>query len=378
MRIAALATAAAVLLSTATPAHADPLVGAGLPPLPGDRSSAATGLNEAGTAIGYSVRVDPATGTRTETPVRWSPDGAVTRLPLPRGNTDTEVRTNAINDAGTIVGDTRDSREPHALRWDTDGTVTPLAPLAGDAGTHASHLTADGTAYGWSHNGFGTLHAVRWGRDGVPTRLEVPAGAESRTSEVKDVGGAQVVGYLHDATGRAFSVRWDAAGRYHPLDPPVSADRVNASGVITGSSGRDGVVLEPDGTVISLGPNVLTTGINSAGRVIGDHEPNLPRRAPRTWSPDGTPTVLPVLGTDEFGFADDINDAGVIVGQSTTWTGCCSAKGRAVRWNPDFTVVPLLGPTGYTASSAFAVNERGTVVGNSYGTDGGRAVIWRG
>ncbi|MEU5693906.1 hypothetical protein [Actinosynnema sp. NPDC020468] len=375
-----LATVTAVVLATAlaAPANAGTITAVDLGTLPGDTTSIATGINDAGTIVGHSYRHDGTTGKSFGTAVKWNAAGVITRLPVPRA--DPESTVFALNDAGTIIGDSIDAAgKRHALRWDPSGAVTPLAPLPGDVGTGAHHLTADGTVYGTSSSEHNNQRAVRWSRNGTPTQLENPFGA-GLYSYITAVDGANVLGYVTNAQGVITFVRWDANGRSTPLlSTYLYPKQVNASGVIAGwGDGFRGVLLKPGGTPIDVGASQSPTGINSAGRVIADQQPNWPLATPVTWSPDGVLTALPLLPGNLNGSTADINDAGVIVGASTTWTGPHTPVSRAVRWNPDLSVVVLEGPPGRTEATANALNEKGAIVGAAYGDGANHAVLWRG
>jgi probable HAF family extracellular repeat protein len=72
-------------------------------------------------------------------------------------------------------------------------------------------------------------------------------------------------------------------------------------------------------------------------------------------------------------WAMDINDAGVIVGTSSSILA--PGKGHAVEWN-DGVIRDLGVYPGDTYSTARAINDAGTIVGWSEGANGPRAVIW--
>jgi probable HAF family extracellular repeat protein len=82
------------------------------------------------------------------------------------------------------------------------------------------------------------------------------------------------------------------------------------------------------------------------------------------WAPDGTLTPLP-----EFYTAEGINDSGEIAGNTPF-------PFNAARRSADggLTILPGLGGS---ESSARGINAAGTVVGTSWGAEGGRATIWR-
>jgi uncharacterized membrane protein len=167
-----------------------------LPGLPGALQSAVNGINNDGVLVGSSGTADEPLA------VRWSPAGAITRLPMPSGATVSEaldingtgvivgyidsraVRWNprstitrltvpagltesyaiAINDKCVTVGDALVAGSEdryHALRWTTAGAVTELATLPGADNTVATSLSPTGFAGGYVDVG-GLRHAVRW------------------------------------------------------------------------------------------------------------------------------------------------------------------------------------------------------------------------
>jgi hypothetical protein len=89
-------------------------------------------INDAGTVTGTSTDPDGA----PETPVVWSPDGAVRALPLPAG--DNTGQPAAIDADGTVVGtvgyDPHDTSpwQPHPVVWHPDGSLTDLPGPADD------------------------------------------------------------------------------------------------------------------------------------------------------------------------------------------------------------------------------------------------------
>jgi probable HAF family extracellular repeat protein len=116
--------------------------------------------------------------------------------------------------------------------------------------------------------------------------------------------------------------------------------------------------------------------INATGAVVGEYDPPDYRYPHLAFyrSPDGSSYILPTLGGLGAG-ANDINDAGVIVGESDLETGAR----RATRWI-DGVAEDLGGLPGGDWSSARAINNEGTVVGCSTGLGGpaARAVMWKG
>jgi len=157
-----------------------------LPRLPGDPESAAFGINAAGVVVGKSQGPrDPDTRSKKRTAMVWSADGQGTALAPAPGQTDGVAI--AINDAGLAVGESirTISNEDGCVHiftgmiWDRDGQSRVLPPLAdfvdGFAalgcivqGSHAADITNSGIAVGLSVTG---AQAVRWDPDGTPVAL---------------------------------------------------------------------------------------------------------------------------------------------------------------------------------------------------------------
>lgn len=121
----------------------------------------------------------------------------------------------------------------------------------------------------------------------------------------------------------------------------------------------------------------VSTGIKVSG---GN---NLGLRAIR-WDASGTATELGNLGASSSGEtvsrAYAVNAAGVAVGYAGKYSGSTSAGTRAVRWTATGTAATELGnlglsASGFTESSALAINEVGTTVGYANKFVGGD---WRG
>jgi len=189
--------------------------------LPGDPESDAFGINAAGFVVGKSQGPpDPATGERKRTAIVWSPDGQGTALAPPPGQI--EGVAIAINDAGVAVGETiRTVQEEDGcaylftgVAWDRDGRPRVLPSFAdGDdgfpfdeciaKGSHAADVTNSGAAAGLSLTG---TQAVRWPPDGNPVALpHLPGDTFSWAHGLNEAGVA--VGFSQGAAGKS-AVIW--------------------------------------------------------------------------------------------------------------------------------------------------------------------------
>lgn len=105
--------------------------------------------------------------------------------------------------------------------------------------------------------------------------------------------------------------------------------------------------------------------INNNGVLIGDAEPfdGVPGvRSQHGYKrfPDGTVVDLGSWPGSETSWAEDINDAGFVVGFTT---GVGTEPGRAVRWDPSGQITDVGLPG--VASRAYGINEAGVIVGDA-------------
>lgn len=189
--------------------------------LPGDPESDALGINAVGVVVGKSQGPrDPETGSRKRTAMVWSPDGRGTALAPSPGQTDGVAI--AINDAGIAVGEsirtiTDEDGCVHfftGMIWNRDGRSRVLPPLADGVdgfpafgcvvkGSHAAGITSSGTVVGLSATG---SQAVRWDPDGEPVALPpLPGGTFSWAHGVNEAGLA--VGFSEE-NSRRTAVVW--------------------------------------------------------------------------------------------------------------------------------------------------------------------------
>lgn len=238
-------------------------------------------------------------------------------------------------------------------------TTWYAAPAAADdAGTHTS------AAYAINDAGdiVGTIDggAVRWDRNGNITRLSLG-------------GSATVINAAGTAAGGDGGpiLRWDLRGRVTNLGGVEGLNvvaAINASGTVVGSLidstvGDRAFRSTPSGTLALLPPDdgpCTGTGINAAGTAIGVCF--IPSRAIR-WD-IGRPATSP----DDGGTANDINDAGTIVGTR-------ASLNHAARWNPAGRLTDLGTLPGGTRSNAIRINAAGTVAGTADDATGATHVV---
>jgi probable HAF family extracellular repeat protein len=252
--------------------------------LPGGASSDARAINRSGDVAGSSTSADAPVHA-----VLWS-QGVMTDL----GTLDNFGQSQAysINDVRQVVGYSEDAEtgNVHAALWQ-NGTVTDLGTLGGSF-SEAFDINSSGRVIGDSRVASEDSHAFLW-RNGVMTDLGTLGGANSHAQGINDAG--DIVGWSEAADGITHAVQW------------------------TG------------GAIIDLGPfdggQGFAAAINSQGLTVGFLTGA--RQGPAVFE-RRKPTLLPTLG-GFGGSADDVNDAGQVVGSSAMIT---TNDPRAVLWVP--------------------------------------------
>ncbi|MEV7026110.1 hypothetical protein [Kitasatospora sp. NPDC093558] len=202
-----------------------------LKPLPGDVRSVPSAVNSSGMAVGYSQ------GAAFDSPkhaIVWGPDGTATALD-PAG--DYVVSTaSRINDAGTVLGQASpDGEASRGVVWDADGNPRELG-----VGRWGTALNAAGVVVGGEpdpvHSGG---HAVRFDPDGTSTPLGGPlADYESSVAVAVNSAGA-AVGYSFyggPSRGNQAALSWTPGGAVTNLRPGdfAAASLVNDAGLVAG------------------------------------------------------------------------------------------------------------------------------------------------
>ena len=371
--IGAAATVATLSLAVPTLAAAAPVADACNVTALDGTGAGGEDINNRGDIAGSRVAED---GPRISEAVVWDKRGVAAELAQLPGGSYGNV-AHGINNAGQSVGvavETHDHPHPwkdefafqHAVTWDKRGVLTelPLLPEAEALGAQAlaAAINERGMIVGWASGPpvemwgdvlNGTEHAVIWkparGGGYTITRLgELPGTGPSQATDINNRG--QVVGYAQ-IDGVGVPVTWDSDGNPNALPTPAGAG------------------------------NAQATGINNKGEIVGWAQVG-GEIVPLLWTPvpggGYTVSVLDDLVDGAEAFANDINDAGTIVGRASL----ANEQLRAVLWTPaaggGYTVTELCPLSGDTNSEGTAINNQGQVTGRSIGGNGHvqRPVRW--
>jgi probable HAF family extracellular repeat protein len=361
----AAAVAAALPLMTAPAARAAVVITelVGLPGYPTHRTVA---VNDLGQVIGFT------SGNGAPRAVLWGPRGAV-------GTDLGPGRPSGINQLGQVVVEEAVSGAgPYVQRprlWH-DGKVTDLAP-SGSGWVIASAINNKGAVpmtYSTSPYGYHQEQAVVW-RDGRHTSLPL-SGPHLWLSAINDAG--VVAGLRMPMFGpEMYAFRCADTTTCTPLatvpgSGMYSVEAINEAGIIVGN--RDTLALRWEGagvTVLSESGGVANgpQALNERGDVVGWSTEFTGVRRATLWRDGGKAVDLGVPGPSE---AVAVNERGDVVG----WTSADNPDApRAFLWRDGR--VTYLGSLGGAHSLPVALNDRGTIVGESTTADGTlKAVRW--
>jgi uncharacterized membrane protein len=322
--------------------------------LPGDTKGSAVAINDAGVVVGRSIGADGQTRQ-----VRWDAKGGISELALPAGANYATLF--GVDADGVAYGNTSTAEHwSQATRWNADGSATVLDLLPGGDYSVATAVTESGLVVGYGGDANRTRQAIRWGRDGTATVLpgtgyateatavdengriaglaytsdylihfvrwddgvltDLGAAPSSTWANAKAVNGRYVVGDIQRGDRTGYGVRWDGAALAELPTPPdqfSTLAAVDADGTAFGQAGSRPVRWSTDGTVTDMAlPTGYTAGevtlLNDHGEAAGTAISRYNR--PIRWSKSGKVTLLPVPDGN-YGFAQGINDHGVVVGE---------------------------------------------------------------
>jgi probable HAF family extracellular repeat protein len=287
-----------------------------------------------------------------------------------------------INNRGWIVGSSEfvnTTGYSHAVLW-RNGRIFDLGSLAGPTGfSSGSAINSRGEIVGYSSTVEGEYHAFLWrGRRMID--LGTLGGTFAMATAINDRG--EIVGYSSTVEGEYHAFLW--RGR-RMIDLGTAegwffgqASGINNRGLIVGDSGGPVVWRRGGPTLLPLIPGRIrgaATGVNDRGDIVGYQGFATGHAIQRAtiWR-HGVPTELGF--EDGVSVARDINNKGQIVGWKesvpwVSWGAFLWQRGRV-------TDLPSL--TG-VAGSAYAINDRGEIVGDSPIPDDSfgytHAVRWR-
>jgi probable HAF family extracellular repeat protein len=310
----------------------------------------------------------------------------ITPLDSPAGATD--VYATGINNAGQMVGYTVDANgKSHAALWAPGGAHTPLQELTNASGqsSQAYRINNAGQIVGKSRFDATFDHAVIWNA-GVIQDIGVLPGANggSFAQDINDQG--VVAGSSKAATGQhAFT--WTQAngfkdwGSFNPGSNSNIAgwNAINNGGVVAGtayvlfSPFKASMARPGDTTITNISPVAqFSTGmalaINDSDTIVGYQNPNSGNPHPAIFNGDGTWQDLGTMGLGE-GWAEDINEDGVIVGRVMGFVDDVFIQKAYVYQNGVMTdLLDALGPQGLGDGwsqlfSASGINDNGEIVG---------------
>ncbi len=291
-------------------------------------------INEAGLAAGFSSADIGALNA-------WRPavfdvnTGSEQMLPSPPF-TPGGGQVDGLNDVGQVFG----SWVGGGFVWDLNSQTIRYLNGPGGAWSRVTDINNYGIATGFSWVG-STLVGVRWDlADGIPTTIGSLGGNNTAPYDINDAG--FIVGSSYIANGDQHAFVWDPTTRVMRDLGLVGADngamainesnQVAAWGSATGSIFRTYLIDAASGSkrnIGGLGGNeTFPHGMNNLGQIVGRATTPDELEHPFVWDPAvgtlirltdiGNPLALP-SDSEGDGFANDINDAGQIVGINNEW-----------------------------------------------------------
>jgi probable HAF family extracellular repeat protein len=307
--------------------------------------SQATAINARGQVTGYSVSPAVLPGPPPENTgeaFRWDAAGGLVPLGfLPPA--DWFLRDSvaaAINGRGQVVGDAMTPAGRRAFLWDPSAGMSGLGnPGYAIEESRATGVNDLGTVVGYFHDGM-AIRPFIWTSGGGMRALKLPEGLPVGVTEGINASG-QIAGTAYASRsamdGTAFLRGPDGAFTLIPTLPGTGSCQVfalNGDGVVVGTcrsatAGDLGFIWSAAEGTRPLGafPDGISAlsmpfAVNDALQVVGVA---YPATAPFLWEPPGVFTRLQDALEDGAGWtlvrADDINDAGSIVGTAVNPAG---------------------------------------------------------
>jgi probable HAF family extracellular repeat protein len=230
------------------------------------------------------------------------------------------------------------------------------------------------------------------------TTAPPPASVPAEGYEVLDLGDLGGSAHATDVNASGLVVGTSATGVLPPVLglatersfeafawDPATEEMTGLGALALGCSPGWAARCEEEGIeILPQSVDSSATAINAAGIVVGwsgslDCTEPVMCRATRWDLASGTIDDLGTLAGDDVEIYDvgsialDVNDAGLVVGRSTTSSG----EHHAFVWDPTTRVMRDLGTLGGSYSEAHAVNERGEVTGYSTTASGANHLfVW--
>jgi probable HAF family extracellular repeat protein len=363
-------------------------------PPPGFTDEFVSAVNSSGQVVGnaFNATADDPYGNATSHAFSWTSQGSVDLGTFPGG---TVSHATGINDNGQIVGTSEGGlygTDPFSID-PSSGTMTDIL---GRAGNWPIAVNNNGEVVGSSNTNwpYCCFHAFAWTNVGGPSgtkvdlgTLNADGGGISQATAVNSVG--DVVGYS-EIGNKTEGFFWDhATGTMTGLDfggYSSYAIGVNDYGQVVGA-GYNGhtnpVTGEQDqfhaffwdranpNLVVDLGSLAGPDGrssqaaaVNNNGLVVGSSDDASGDTHAFSWTQAGGMKDLAPLTGDQYSYASDVNDSGMVVGTSQ------GSHLHAVRWETNAATAPDA-PTNVAAAAGDAV----AVVGwSAPSSDGGSAI----
>lgn len=304
---------------------------------------------------------------------------------LPGGGTMSSA--NAINEKGQVVGYSQAAGGNHAFIWDA---VNGMRELSSHPYGVAYSINESGTAVGsWNPS---WVRSALWTSSGMTDLGTAAGGPYSEAYGINDAGyivqndayfwGPPGSAYLRSPSGTVTNIGPVPGYNWAYGTGINNLEQICGVGAIAWNSGyRDSRAFRWDPTTGMLVIDPLPGGawnialeINESGVVVGQSAVAGGLTHPYVWDPvDGAVDigVLASTGVAGGGVAQGINDYGVVVGNSEVAPGV----GHAFFWTGDEGIVDLnsrlLNGTDWQyLEAAYAINNAGLIVGGGFLTNG--------
>jgi probable HAF family extracellular repeat protein len=272
------------------------------------------------------------------------------------------VTPTGINSSGEVSGYYTNGGQTRGFLY-SSGALTDLGTLGGGY-TYAFGLNDSGQVVGESHLASGISHAFVYDA-GVMTDLGTlgASGLNSAATAINNAG--QIAGYSQISSGSVNRAFLYASGSMAPLGTLggfgySNAYGINEAGQVIGHSNGDGF-LYSGGSLTNLGAvTTAASGINESGQIAGHTNEGVTHAQLYA---GGVVTDLGTLG-GAASIAHAINDAGKIVGYSTTIAGQTHAFLFSGGVMTDLN--SLIDP-GFEIQKAFGINNGGQIA--AFGLD---------